>query len=104
MILVVGASGVVGSEVTRQLLGAGHRVWGTSRDPVKLTDLKSLGAEVVPADLIDRGSLDGACRGVEETTDQTFDVRELPSHSFRLTGVESFVRARIERRPASLVA
>jgi uncharacterized protein YbjT (DUF2867 family) len=65
MILVVGASGVLGREVTRQLLGAGHRVRATSRDPAKLTDLQSLGAEVMPADLIDRGSLDRACGGVE---------------------------------------
>jgi uncharacterized protein YbjT (DUF2867 family) len=65
MILVVGASGVLGREVTRHLLGAGHRVRATSRDPAKLTDLQSLGAEVMPADLIDRASLDRACGGVE---------------------------------------
>ena len=65
MILVIGASGVLGREVTRQLLGAGHRVRATSRDPAKLTDLRSLGAEGMPADLIDRGSLDRACSGVQ---------------------------------------
>lgn len=65
MILVVGASGVLGREITRQLLGAGHRVRATSRDRAKLADLQRLGAEVMPADLIDRGSLTRACDGVE---------------------------------------
>ena len=65
MILVVGASGVLGREVSRQLLAAGHRVRATSRDPGRLADLQRLGAEVMRADLIDRGSLDRACDGVD---------------------------------------
>jgi uncharacterized protein YbjT (DUF2867 family) len=44
MILVVGASGVLGREVSRQLLDGGRRVRATSREPAKLADLQALGA------------------------------------------------------------
>ena len=36
MIVVSGATGNIGSEVLRQLIGAGHRVRALSRDPAKL--------------------------------------------------------------------
>ena len=40
-----------------------------------------------------------------ETTDQTFDVRDLPpGRSFPLTGVDAFVRAQIEPQPARVNA
>lgn len=63
MILVVGASGVLGREATRQLLAAGQRVRAASRSPERLRDLEALGAEAVRADLVDADSLRLACRG-----------------------------------------
>lgn len=65
MILVVGASGVLGREAARKLLAAGHRVRATARDPGHLADLEHAGAEVRPADLIDPASLGAACQGVD---------------------------------------
>jgi uncharacterized protein YbjT (DUF2867 family) len=65
--LVVGATGMVGTEICRLLSAAGKPVKalvrGTS-DPAKVEKLKSLGATVVQGDLRDAASLKAACHGV----------------------------------------
>lgn len=63
MILVTGASGNVGAEVTRAVLAAGHRVRGLSRHSSAAG--MPAGAEVVPGDLNDRSSLRPALAGVD---------------------------------------
>jgi uncharacterized protein YbjT (DUF2867 family) len=65
MILIVGVTGVLGRETTRQLLAAGHRVRGLTRSPERAADLKELGAEIILGDLTNRTSLEKACKGVE---------------------------------------
>lgn len=65
MILIVGVTGVLGRETARQLLAAGHKVRGLTRNPESAVDLKKLGAEIVQGDLIDHASLAKACQGVE---------------------------------------
>jgi uncharacterized protein YbjT (DUF2867 family) len=65
MILVVGASGFLGGCTARRLLVSGHRVRASSRDARKVAGLRSLGAEIVEADLVDKPSLEAACRGVD---------------------------------------
>src|ERR1700737_3267828 len=65
MILIVGATGVLGREAARQLLAAGHKVRAMARSPDKAEDLKQLGAELVQGDLIDPASLARACRGAD---------------------------------------
>ena len=65
LILVVGATGVLGRETTRRLLTAGERVRAATRAPATAQDLAVLGAEVVQADLIDAPSLARACEGVD---------------------------------------
>jgi uncharacterized protein YbjT (DUF2867 family) len=65
--LVVGATGVVGSQIVIGLARAGRPVRAlvrTSSDPAKVAALKEAGAELVVADLKDRASLDRACAGV----------------------------------------
>ena len=67
MILVVGATGLLGSEICGQLAARGKRVRALTRatsDPAKTDRLRALGAEVVPGDLRDADSLRAACRGV----------------------------------------
>ncbi|MBN2146601.1 MAG: SDR family oxidoreductase [Anaerolineales bacterium] len=64
-ILIVGATGVLGKETTRQLLAAGHNVRAMTRDLQKGTPLREMGAEVVQGDLIDPTSLKKACQGVD---------------------------------------
>jgi uncharacterized protein YbjT (DUF2867 family) len=67
MILVAGATGMLGSEICRQLTAAGKSVRALVRqssDPSKVDRLKEFGAEIVQGDLRDRTSLDMACQGV----------------------------------------
>jgi uncharacterized protein YbjT (DUF2867 family) len=65
MILIVGVTGVLGRETARQLLEAGHKVRGLTRNPANASDLQALGAEIVQGDLIDKSSLERACQGVD---------------------------------------
>lgn len=66
MTLVVGATGLLGTEICRRLASASKpfraMVRATS-DPAKKDALKELGGELVEADLKDRASLHRACRG-----------------------------------------
>lgn len=48
-ILIVGC-GFTGGRVARALLGQGHRVTATARDPASLAELAALGARVIPWD------------------------------------------------------
>ena len=66
MILVVGATGMLGSEICRLLAEDGRPVRALVREtsnPDRIAALSSLGAELVHGDLKDRPSLDAACRG-----------------------------------------
>ena len=65
LVLVVGATGVLGHETVRQLCAAGQRVRGMTRDAQRMRDLEALGAEPVIGDLTDRASLVRACAGVD---------------------------------------
>jgi uncharacterized protein YbjT (DUF2867 family) len=64
-ILVVGATGRQGGAVARHLLAAGKKVRVLTRNPVKASIVEALGAEIVAGDLLDRGSLDAALKGVK---------------------------------------
>ena len=67
MNLVVGATGLLGGEICRQLVAGGKPVKALVRptsDPVKVEALQRLGATLVQGDLKDRSSLDAACQGV----------------------------------------
>jgi NADH dehydrogenase len=64
--LIVGATGLVGSQVCRLLAEGGHKVRALVRgtaNPEKLVELKKLGAEFAEGDLKDQASLERACRG-----------------------------------------
>ena len=52
-VLVVGASGVVGSKLVPDLVERGHEVVGTTRKPDKLDHLRALGAEPALLDGLD---------------------------------------------------
>lgn len=63
VILVVGATGTLGGNVTRRLLAKGRAVRAVVRDPSRL---KVPGVEVVPGDLRDPASLRAAVQGVSQ--------------------------------------
>jgi len=68
MILVVGSTGFLGSEVCRRLTTAGKSVRGlvrTTSNADKVARLKELGVEIVIGDLRDPSSLAAACQGVD---------------------------------------
>ena len=67
MNLIVGATGMVGTEVCRLLRADGKPVRAlvrASSDPAKVEKLKSLGATIVQGDLREAASLKAACQGV----------------------------------------
>lgn len=67
MNLVVGATGLLGLEICRQLAAKGKPVKALVRpttDPAKLEELRRLGAALVEGDLKDRSSLEAACQDV----------------------------------------
>jgi uncharacterized protein YbjT (DUF2867 family) len=65
MYLIIGASGRLGSRVSRRLLESGQKVRAQSRDPeTKLRGLIEQGAEPMRGDLRDDGWLEDAMRGV----------------------------------------
>jgi uncharacterized protein YbjT (DUF2867 family) len=66
MILIIGASGFLGREVTKVLLSRGEQVRLLVRTPAKVEDLRQAGAEVMQGDLIDPPSLTRACKGVDQ--------------------------------------
>jgi nucleoside-diphosphate-sugar epimerase len=63
-VLLAGASGAVGTPLTRRLIAAGHDVVGITRSRANAERLRTGGAEVVVADVLDRGSLLAAVRDV----------------------------------------
>ena len=68
MILIAGATGLLGSEICRLLASAGkpfRALVRTTSDTSKVAQLQSLGAEIARGDLRDRASLEAACRGVD---------------------------------------
>jgi uncharacterized protein YbjT (DUF2867 family) len=62
--LLAGASGAVGTPLTRQLIAAGHEVVGISRSKANAERLRNAGAAAVLADAMDRKNLLAAVRGV----------------------------------------
>ena len=89
MILVAGATGVLGSEIVKRLRAQGHPVRALVRAtsaPEKVERLKSLGAEIVRGDLKVRESLDPAVRGVEAVISTvTTILTSQPGDSFAAT-------------------
>ena len=68
MILVVGSTGLLGSEIVRQLREQNKPVRALVRktsDPEKVAHLKGMGATIIEGDLTDKASLVRACQGVE---------------------------------------
>jgi uncharacterized protein YbjT (DUF2867 family) len=67
-VLIVGATGLLGRATALALLKEGQRVRALVREPARqpqiVSELAQAGAELVPGDLTDPGSLERACKGV----------------------------------------
>ena len=62
-VLVAGASGAIGTPLTRRLIARGHEVLGLVRDPAGADPLAALGATPVVANALDRDELLRAVHG-----------------------------------------
>ena len=81
MILVVGATGLLGSEICRRLCGTGHSVRALVRANSRATEpaVQSAGADTAIGDLKNPASLSKACEGVSAvitTASSTLSRRE----------------------------
>src|SRR2546423_719962 len=101
-VLLAGASGAVGTPLTRQLIAAGHEVVGISRSQANAERLRNAGAEAVVADVMDREGLLAALRGVraeavmhELTALGTTKVRQAmrDTNALRTTGTAHLLSA-----------
>ena len=63
-VLLAGASGAVGTPLTRQLIAVGHQVVGITRSQANAERLRGSGVEAVVADVMDRENLLSAVRDV----------------------------------------
>lgn len=89
MILVVGSTGFLGSEICRRLTSQGKSVRGLVRatsNPERVAALKGWGVETVLGDLRDPASLAKACQGVQTViTTATTTVSMQPGDSIPVT-------------------
>jgi len=82
MFLVVGSTGILGTEICRLLLGRGQPTRALVRSgssPERVDRLRTLGAAIVAGDLKDPGSLETACAGIHSvisTASATISRRE----------------------------
>jgi uncharacterized protein YbjT (DUF2867 family) len=97
VILVVGATGQLGSLVVRRLRAEGKPVRAMVRDPATATDLAATGAELAVADLARPETLDAALDGVDAvvaTANAVAPIRRADSAAVVETGyVELIGRA-----------
>jgi NADH dehydrogenase len=89
MILVVGSTGILGSEICRRLTASGKPVRGlvrSSSSPEKVDRLKAMGVETVLGDLRDPHSLAAACQGADTViTTATTTISMQPGDSIPVT-------------------
>ena len=89
MILVAGATGVLGSEIVRRLAVRGEEVRAMARAtsaPEKVERLSAMGAEIVRADVKDMQTLRAACAGVDAVISTiTTILTSQPGDSFEAT-------------------
>ncbi|SFA78034.1 MULTISPECIES: SDR family oxidoreductase [unclassified Bacillus (in: firmicutes)] len=82
-ILVIGATGNIGKELTKLLTDKGYKVRVTIRPTSQTEELKALGVELIHADLLVPSSLKEAMKGIEKVffaTPFVPNMVELSSH------------------------
>ena len=116
-VLVVGATGAIGSWLVPQLLERGHTVIGTSRSAKKGERLRALGAEAIVLDLLDARAVGGAVAAarpdaiVHEATAlathwdfRHFDRTFAQTNRLRAAGTDTLLAAARETGVGRLVA
>ncbi|MFZ2634853.1 MAG: NAD-dependent epimerase/dehydratase family protein [Rectinemataceae bacterium] len=80
-ILVTGADGLLGSNIVRALLGAGHRVRAFVQPGRDASTLAGLDIELARGDLLDRSSLHQAAEGVDAIVHAAASTSVWPARS-----------------------
>src|SRR5687767_11196672 len=96
MILVVGATGELGSKITRGLIAGSRTVRVLSRPSSAYQAAQQLGADVAFGDLKDRRSLGAACAGVDTVVTTANSVRRGGDDTVAavdLSGTQSLIEA-----------
>lgn len=75
-IFVTGATGFIGTELVKELIGAGHKVRGLTRSDAGAEQLRQVGAEIHRGDLQDLDSLRSGATGMDVVVNLAF------SHDF----------------------
>ena len=108
MVLVVGATGLLGSEICQLLVAGGEPVRAlirSSSDRTKVEKLRGLGVETFEGDLKNRSSLDAACQGMSaiiSTASATLsrqegDTLQTVDRDGQLSLIDAAKAARVER-------
>ena len=116
-VMVVGASGAIGTRLVPQLSGRGHEVIGTFRSPGKAERVRALGAQPVSLDLLIRGAVHKAVLDVHpdaiihEATDlanagfsRSLDKTFAGTNRLRTEGTDNLLAAAREAGVRRLVA
>lgn len=95
-ILVTGSTGFIGRRVVRALAAGGHSVRAAARSSSRGAMFDDLDVEVVQADVLEAGSLERACEGVDAVVHMVAVVREtgaLTFHRVNYDGTVNLLRA-----------
>ncbi len=116
-VLVVGASGAIGTRIAAQLTERGHQVTGTYRSPGHAGRIRAVGAEPVPLDLLDAGAVRQTVLGlrpeaiVNQATalagvrfGRNLDRAFAPTNRLRREGTDILLAAASEARVRRFVA
>ena len=72
-IFVTGATGFIGTELVKELIGTGHKVRGLTRSDAGAEQLKAAGAEVHRGDIENLESLRNGAKGMDAVINLAFD-------------------------------
>jgi uncharacterized protein YbjT (DUF2867 family) len=98
MLLVTGATGLIGSALVRRLTAAGRPVRCLVRDPRRLGD-ERVRVQIVLGDLADPPSFRNALRGVSTVVHLAASIRDQPAGSIEeLNGIATWRMAQAARR------
>jgi nucleoside-diphosphate-sugar epimerase len=116
-VLVIGATGAIGSRLVPQLAAAGHTVTGTSRSAARAAALRSLGAEPVTLDVLDAAAARAAVAAarpdaiVYQATalagmrfGRSLDKTFAPTNRLRAQGTDNVIAAARAAGVATLIA
>ncbi len=116
-ILVVGASGAIGTHLTRQLCERGHDVTGTSRSAAKAGQIRALGATPMALDVLDAAATRAVVAAVRPDAiiyqatalagmrfGRSLDKTFAPTNRLRTAGTDNLIAAAREAGVRRLIA